>query len=197
MKKGLTNFRKNIIEDTVKRESLHANYSHKEIFELCQRVITLRESSTATPEEFEEIFKTFFSNFVKEKEDKTRERLKKFYERVDQETDEKREQYAKENWIFEDELFIKILPEKWVYFTYRDWPSEERLLISAIEEAWNLDETTNEGYLAMKQLFPILVLPPGKTLDDIGKEEFLKIVSEKYNEWKNALPKEETINKEM
>lgn len=188
-----TGLRERRINNIVDSEAKSALYSHEEIFQICTDAVALRESSGLSPERFRtEVLPKFFADFKRKKAEASRDQLIKFWEKADKEREEKREEYKKENWIFDNEVFISILPEKLVFIELTDWPSEERLLKAAVSEAWNTDETTNEGYLAMKRLFFTLILPDGKTLDDLDQTELYELVSQRFQKWKNSLKENET-----
>lgn len=188
-----TGLRERRINNLIDSEAKSALYSHEEIFQICTDAVILRESSGLSPERFRtEVLPQFFEDFKKKKAEAYRDQLIKFWEKADKEREEKREEFKKENWIFDDEVFVRILPEQWVYLEISDWPTEERFLKTAVSEAWNTDETTNEGYLAMKRLFFTLVLPDGKSLDDFEQSELYELVKQRFQKWKNSLQKDET-----
>lgn len=50
----------------------------------------------------------------------------------------------------------------------------------AVDESWNLDEITEEGYIALKTLFFRLIVPK-EHWSDVDYDKFLKIVLDKYH----------------
>jgi len=60
------------------------------------------------------------------------------------------------------------------------WTSDE-LCDAGASESWNLDEYSDEGYMALKHLFLRLVVPK-EHWGEIGYEKFLSMVKLKYQE---------------
>lgn len=78
--------------------------------------------------------------------------------------------------------FGSILPEEWWYWDVSNW-TEKEFLWNAAGEAWNLDEYTDSGYIAMKRMIFALVDPNKecKTID-----EFVGRLKELYEHRKNS-----------
>jgi len=63
--------------------------------------------------------------------------------------------------------FGSILPEVWWDWDEKNW-TEEDYIGYAASESWNIDETSDRGYIAMKRMLSALVDPKKecKTFDD-------------------------------
>ena len=59
------------------------------------------------------------------------------------------------------------------------WTSNQ-LCQLAVDESWNLDEMTEEGYFALKTLFFRMIVPK-EHWDDVDYDKFLRIVLDKYH----------------
>lgn len=60
------------------------------------------------------------------------------------------------------------------------WSSEE-IVREAVDECWNLDEFSEEGYFALKLLFRRLMIPK-EHWNDIEYKKFYGLVLDKYKE---------------
>jgi hypothetical protein len=76
--------------------------------------------------------------------------------------------------------FGRILPEEWWDWDERNWPEEEYIGYAA-GEAWNVDEFTDRGYMAMKRMLHTLIDPKKecKTLEEF--EQKLKELYDRTN----------------
>lgn len=77
--------------------------------------------------------------------------------------------------------FGRILPEEWWHWDQKNWPEEEYIGYAA-SEAWNVDEFTDQGYIAMKRMLSDLINPNKDILDLDTFEQRLK---ELYEDRKN------------
>ncbi len=73
--------------------------------------------------------------------------------------------------------FTLILPEEWWYWDQTNWPLND-YISHAASEAWNLDESSDKGYIAMKRMLSDLVNP---TREEIGFATFRQRLQELYD----------------
>lgn len=76
--------------------------------------------------------------------------------------------------------FGQCLPEELYNIDPDKWTSDE-LCELATSESWNLDEYSDEGYMALKHLFMRLMIPK-EHWNDVECDKFLSIVKLKYKE---------------
>lgn len=77
--------------------------------------------------------------------------------------------------------FGRILPEEWWFWDQKNWPEDEYVGYAA-SEAWNVDEYTDQGYIAMKRMLYELVNPNNEEMD---LEIFEQRLKELYEHRKN------------
>jgi len=98
--------------------------------------------------------------------------MKEILERIPQETKDKVKRQMDEPFS----PFGQVLPEEWWYWSQDNWPLEE-YIGSAASEAWNLDESSDRGYIAIKRMLSDLVNP---TREEMDFETFRQKLQELY-----------------
>ena len=78
--------------------------------------------------------------------------------------------------------FAQILPEEWWDWNESDW-SELDFISYASNEAWNRDESSERGYMAMKRMLYFLVDPQKECKTNT---EFAERLKEFYEHRKNS-----------
>lgn len=86
--------------------------------------------------------------------------VKRIRERTSQETRDKVARQMAEPFS----PFCTTLPKEWWYWDQKNWPEDEYIGYAA-SEAWNRDEFSDRGYMAMKRMLAELVNPTGEELD--------------------------------
>ena len=100
--------------------------------------------------------------------------IKEMLENIPQETKDREARQMEEPFS----PFGSILPEEWWYWDQNNWPVDE-YINHAASEAWNLDESSDRGYIAMKRMLSDLVNPKK---EELSYEEFTKRLKELYDE---------------
>lgn len=80
-------------------------------------------------------------------------------------------------------LFATILSDELTNWNQSNW-SKEEFISEAAGEAWNLDEFTEEGYIALKRMLSCLVDPENEAKD---LDEFTNRLEELYELRKSNL----------
>ena len=80
--------------------------------------------------------------------------------------------------------FLIMLPSYMIDIDVDKQWTDEEFVKMAVEESWNIDEYSDEGYAALKRMLLRLTIPKDKW-ETTDKKEFYKVLLDKYKKIKN------------